>query len=122
MSATGDTKLGLDRLDNWARWGRRGEMAEVRNHYYPGKAAICGDYLPEAGDVWIEMHEIAIPVDQKDAELVEKLVLALPIQLKKAVTCWYLGRPAVMGISNHTLREWLEQAARRIAVNGLHQV
>lgn len=115
MSYASDTQNGLLRLDNWSRWNRRGEIAEIRRHYYPGKAAVCGNYLPEAGEVWAE--EIPIPVDIRDAELVEKLVLALPIQLKKAVTHYYFGRPSTIGISNHTLREWLDQAARLIAIN-----
>ncbi len=109
-----DTQIGMARLDNWARWGRRGEIAEICSHFYPRKAAICGEYLPEAGDTW-DGSEADFPVDEKDAVLVERLVLAMPIQLRKAVTHWYFGRPRIIGISRYILQEWLDQAARRLA-------
>lgn len=114
MMAVGSTKAGLDRLDNWARWGRRGEAAALSYQYFPHKAAVCGGYVAESGDVWADSED-CIPVDEVDAQLVEQLVLALPIQLRKAVTCRYLGRPRTMGISEDVLREWVEQAARRLA-------
>lgn len=115
MMAVGSTKAGLDRLENWWRWSRRGEAAALRYHFYPAKAAVCGDCVRDSGDVWADSNDECVPVDEADAEVVEKQVLALPIQLRKAVTCWYLGRPRTMGISEDVLREWVEQAARRIA-------
>lgn len=108
-----DIKTGMARLDNWYLWSRRGEMSEIFRHFYPMRAAVCGEFLPESGEVWTDEAEIV--VDILDAELVEKLVLLLPIQLKKAVTHYYFGRPQTIGISNYTLREWLDQAAKYIA-------
>ncbi len=109
-----DTQIGMARLDNWARWGRRGEMAEICSHFFPRKAAICGEYLPESGDIW-DGAEAEFTVDEKDAVLVERLVLVMPVQLRNAVTHWYFGRPRTIGISCYTLQEWMCQAARRLA-------
>ena len=113
MPGMTDTQIGMARLDNWARWGRRGEIAEICSHFYPRKAAICGEYLPEAGDIW-DGSEANVPVDEKDAIVVERLVLAMPTPLRKAVTHWYFGRPRIIGVSRYTLQDWLDQAARRL--------
>lgn len=115
-----DTQNGLDRLSNWARWSKRGEMAILRAQYYSPKAAVCGNYMADAGEVWAD--DVPMPVDERDAIIVERLVLALPIQLKKAVTHYFFGRPRTIGISEYTLREWVEQAARKITKNNFHKV
>lgn len=87
-------------------------MAILRAQYYSPKAAVCGNYLADAGEVWAD--DVPMPVDERDAIIVERLVLALPIQLKKAVTHYFFGRPRTIGISEYTLREWVDQAARKI--------
>ena len=115
-----DTQIGMARLDNWARWGRRGEIAAISSHFYAPKAAVCGNYLPDAGDVWND-GKVDVPVDEADAVIVERLVIALPMQMRLAVTHWYFGRPATLGISRYTLREWVEQAARKLSGTGFEK-
>lgn len=106
------TQAGIDRLENWSRWCNRGEITEIMRHFYPRRAAVCGNYLSEAGDVWDEGQQL--PIDAKDAVVVERLVIAMPIQLKKAVMYFYLHRPKFIGVPDRVLHEWVDQAARRI--------
>ena len=110
----GSTKRGLERLDNWGNYGRRGEFAEIRKLYFAPKAAVCGDYLPPAGEVWEDQNDRHVVIDVIDAEKTEKQIINLPDHLKHAVTFKYFGRPKLSGISGHQIQEWIDQAARRI--------
>lgn len=119
-AATTGTQDGILRLENWSRWCNRGEISEIMVHFYPRKAAICGEYRPESGDIWGN-EPVEMPVDEKDAIEVERLVLAMPIQLKKAVMCFYLARPRFIGVPEKVLREWVDQAARRLSDIGFER-
>lgn len=112
MAAQNDTQIGLSRLENWVLWSKRGEVAIVMSHYYPRRAAVCGNHIPDAGDVW--ESDAPVPVDEKDAVEVERLVLALPRHDRNIIMHFYFGRPKHMGISEDVLRIWLESAARKL--------
>ena len=103
---------GYARLENWQRWCLRGYAKDILRHYYPQRAAVCGNYLPEAGDVW-EDDDI-LPVDDKDAEIVEKIIIAMPVQIKKAILCFYLHHPRFIGIPDETLKDLVRQGAARL--------
>lgn len=38
------TAQGMERLENWAVWAGKGECAMVLRHFYPRRAAVCGNY------------------------------------------------------------------------------
>lgn len=92
----------------------------IMSLYYPAKSAVVGNYSPELGEVWDD--EIQMPVDERDAELVERLLRGLPSHLCKAVRYKYTGRPRHIGIPESVLSAWVEQAAREIMVKKFHVV
>ena len=113
-----DTKLGMDRLENWARWACGGEIAIIMSHYYRGRAAVCGEYSRRSddGDDEEAAPEVPIPIDAKDAILVESAIRSLPAHLFKAVRFWFVGRPRIEGVPRRVIRGWVEQAAREISM------
>ena len=107
------TKRGLERLENWARWACGGETAMILSHFYPPKAAVCGEYRRRSGDGDDEsLDPIDPPVDESDAVRVEESIRRLPNHLRNAVRFYYTGRPHISGLHRTTLREWVEHAAR----------
>lgn len=113
-----DTKRGLEMLENWSRWAVGGEHAIIMAHYYNRKSAVCGDYKrrsddPDADDTVVE---VPIPVDEKEAVIVEDALKQLAPHLFKAVRYWYTGRPRIDRVSENVLRGWVEHAAREIVV------
>lgn len=116
-----DTEIGMQRFYNWCRWGVGGECNIIRKHYYPERAVVAGQYLPEAGDVWEE--EIPIPIDVKDAMEVERLVTrVIPEHLSKAVRFYFIGRPHIVGIPDKVIKEMVWQAAREIMTRKFHAI
>ncbi len=110
-----NTELGMQRFENWRRHGLGGEAAIVMAHHYERYAAVCGHHI--SSEVWDE--ETRIPVDPKDAEIVEAFVVkTLAAHLSKAVRYYYLGRPRIIGIPERVIKEWVHQAARELMDNG----
>lgn len=116
-----ETQIGLMRFENWRRWACGGEYALIRELWYPSKAAVGGQYVAEAGDIW-NNDEPTMPVDERDAELVERMIKALPVHLCKAVRFKYTGRPRHIGIPEYVLDGWVEQAAREIMAKRFHVI
>ena len=100
-----ETEIGMRRFYNWSRWANGGECAMVLQHYYPQRAAVAGQYIPEAGDVWEE--EPYIPVDVKDAQNVERFIVSLPSHMVKAIKAMYIHR-------DNSMRVLVEYAAREL--------
>jgi hypothetical protein len=108
-----ETDHGMARFYNWMRWACGGECRMIMKHYYPERAAVAGNYLPEAGEVWND--ETPIPIDVKDALEVERLITReLPIHLSKAVRFYFVGRPQIINIPDKVIKDWVYQAARQI--------
>jgi hypothetical protein len=107
-----ETQAGLIRLDNWQRWARGGEIAIIMTHYYPPTAAMAGQHV--SSEVWDDDLEALMPIDVRDAEKVEKLILALPHRMCIAVRHKYTGRPRRIGMTRHTMDDLVNQAAREI--------
>ena len=116
-----ETQIGMMRLENWQRWCCGGELAIILQHYYPRRAAVAGQYMAEAGEVWNDEPD-CMPVDERDAELVERLVCQLPVHLRNAVRFKFTGRPRMMGTPESWLEEWVHQAAREIMAKKFHVV
>lgn len=114
-----ETQMGLLRFENWKRWAIGGECAMILQHYYPAKAAVCGMHV--SSEVWDD-DDAQMPVDVRDAELIERMIKALPMHLCKAVRHHYTGRPRVIGIPEKVLTDWVEQAAREIMAKKFHVV
>lgn len=92
-----------------------GEAAMILSHHYERYAAVCGQHI--SSEVWDE--ETRVPVDQKDAAIVEVFVVkTLPAHLSKAVRYYYLGRPRIIGIQDRVIKEWVHQAARELMAQG----
>lgn len=83
----------------------------ILKHYYPPKAAVCGMHV--SSEVWDDDYG-TMPIDERDAEKIEKLIKKLPIHLCKAVRYHYTGRPKVIGIPHRLITELVEQAAREV--------
>jgi hypothetical protein len=85
-----------ERLRNWARWGReRSGPGRLRCQSAEGR------YMPDAGEVWGGAVAV-VPVDSRDAEIVERAVCRLRPAGRIAVRAWYVdgahagaGWPAV---------------------------
>jgi len=107
-----ETQAGLIRLDNWQRWARGGEIAIIMAHYYPPTAAMAGQHV--SSEVWDDDLEASMPVDVRDAETVERLILLLPCRMCLAVRHKYTGRPKHIGMSRHLVDDLVKQAAREI--------
>jgi len=107
-----ETQLGLMRFENWQRWALGGERTIILAHYYPPKAAIAGQHV--SSEVWDDDLEANIPIDERDAEAVERMIIALPKHLCCAVRYRYIGRPRHIGMPRHVIEEWVNQAAREI--------
>lgn len=116
-----ETQMGLMRFENWRRWACGGEYVILRELWYPAKAAVVGNYLAEAGEVW-GTDEQVVPIDERDAEAVERLIKALPAHLCKAVRFKYTGRPRHIGVPERVIDGWVEQAAREIMAKKFHVV
>lgn len=72
------------RLRNWARWGRE--------HSGPGRLrcqSAEGGYRPETGEVWGNAVAV-IPVDARDAAIVERAVCRLGRAGRILVRAWYV--------------------------------
>lgn len=112
-----DTKFGMYRLDNWARWACGGEVAIIMSHYYKDRDAVCGEYSRRSDDEddCDCVPDVPIPVDEHDALLVEAAIKRLPAHLCKAVRFWFVGRPRIDGVSIHVIKGWVEHAAREIS-------
>ena len=65
------------RLNNWARWGR--PQTQYRRTY-----SLEGRYIPEAGDVFEEKKAV-IPIDMRDAVILEKIIVQLPTKHRKVI-------------------------------------
>lgn len=84
------------RLRNWARWGReRSGPGRLRCQSAEGR------YMPDAGEVWAGAVAV-VPIDARDAEIVERAVCRLRPAGRIAVRAWYVdgahagaGWPAV---------------------------
>jgi hypothetical protein len=114
-----DTELGLQRLDNWARWACGGECAMILQLWYPKRAAVAGQHL--SSEVWDD-EPARMPVNVKDAEIVEKLIIGLVPYLRNAVRHTYTGRPRMINTHDKIIREWVEQAAREIMIKKFHDI
>ena len=114
-----ETQMGLLRFENWKRWACGGECAMILQLYYPSKAAVAGQHV--SSEVWDD-DDVPMPVDVRDAELVERMLRHLPIHLCKAVRYKYTGRPKHIGIPESVLTQWVEQAAREIMVKKFHVI
>lgn len=114
-----ETEIGLKRLDNWARWACGGECAEILRHYYPRRAAVAGQHL--SSEVW-DNDDVPMPIDVRDAEIVERLILALPRHLCNAVRYTYTGRPRMIGTPSAWVDQWVQHAAREIMAKKFHVV
>lgn len=108
-----ETQIGMDRFYNWFRWSNGGSTALVLQHYYPQRAAVAGNYIPEAGDVWEE--DPYIPIDQKDAQIVEKFIVSLPSHMVKAIKALYIHK-------DNSMKYLVEQAARELMARKFHVV
>jgi len=84
----------------------------ILQHYYPRRAAVTGQYL--SNEIWDEADAVSPPIDQRDAEIVERLILQLPRNICNAVRYTYIGRPRMMGTPDACIRQWVEHAAREI--------
>jgi hypothetical protein len=114
----GQTDIGMARLRNWARWCVGGSIGMIMKHYYPGAAAVCGDYQRRGND---ECEEISIiPINEIDAGKVEDELMKMPTQLCHAVRYFYTGRVPVNCVIRFDrmpydqLLSMIEQAARRL--------
>lgn len=113
-----ETELGMQRFENWRRYMLGGEAAMILSHHYERYAAVCGQHI--SSEVW--EVETRIPVDPKDAEVVERyIVKSLPLHLSRAVRNYYIGRPKIVGIPGKVLREWVEAAARELMCKRFHE-
>jgi hypothetical protein len=114
-----ETQRGLMRLDNWARWCCGGELAIIMRHYYPRRAAVAGQHV--SSEVWDD-DTAPMPIDERDAELVEKLIRSMPVNLRNAVRNRYTGRPRIIGTPDSWLDQWVEHAAREIMAKKFHVI
>lgn len=106
-----ETEIGMQRFYNWSRWANG--TSQVMQHYYPQRAAVSGQYIPEAGDVWED--DPYIPVDHTDAEKVERFIVSLPSHMIHAIKAMYIHRDGSM-------RSIVEQAARELMAKKFHVV
>jgi len=67
-----------------------------------------------SSEVWDDDLEALMPIDVRDAEKVEKLILALPVRMCMAVRHRYTGRPSRTGMSRYLVDDLVNQAAREI--------
>lgn len=114
-----ETEIGLLRLENWARWARGGECAEILRHYYPRCAAVAGQY--KSSDVWDD-DPPQLPVDEIDAQLIERIIRGFPMHLRNAVRYRFIGRPRMVGTPDSWINDWVNQAAREIMAKKFHLV
>lgn len=76
-------------------------------------------YRPDAGDTWegIEPDETRAPIDDADAERVERFVRRLPLANRQCVLAFYIAREAVVtahkrfGLSRQRFYALLDEAA-----------
>lgn len=104
-----ETEIGMQRFYNWSRWADGSAM--ILQHYYPQKAAVCGEYV--TCDIW--EPETNIPIDQKDAEQVEKFIVSLPTHMVSAIKAMFIHRDSSM-------RVLVEYAARELMAKKFHVV
>ena len=113
-----ETQIGLLRFENWQRWAIGGERAIIMSHYYPPKAAMAGMHI--SSEVFDDDTDVQIPIDERDAQIVEKLIISLPCHMCKAVRYHYTGRPKHIGMPRSVIEEWINQAAREIMHKTVH--
>lgn len=106
-----ETEIGMQRFYNWSRWANG--CALVMQHYYPQRAAVSGQYIPEAGDVWEE--EPYVPIDQKDAQIVETFIVSLPSHMVSAIKAMFIHR-------DNSMKVLVEYAARELMAKKFHVV
>jgi hypothetical protein len=113
-----ETQMGLARFENWRRWASKGKYAMLRELWYPPRAAVVGQHLAEAGEVWGDDYDVGLPIDEIDAELVGRLIKSLPAHMCNAVRFKYTERPQHIGIPDSVIDCLVEQAARAIMQHG----
>ena len=110
-----EVTLGQQRLENWANWSLSGNARTG----YPKASAFARMYRPDAGDTWegIEPDETRAPIDDADAERVERFVRRLPLANRQCVLAFYIAREAVVtahkrfGLSRQRFYALLDEAA-----------
>lgn len=80
----------------------------IMRHYYPRMAAVAGQYVPDAGEVWDD--DPYIPIDHADAELVEKFIISLPSRMIKAIKNMFIH-------NDISQRHIVEHAARELVAS-----
>lgn len=107
------TAQGMERLENWAVWAGKGECAMVLRHFYPRRAAVCGNY--KSTETYDDPDDlIKIEIDEADALAVDKALCRLADHLRNAVKNRYFGRPKFINLDKETLDNWVCQAAREL--------
>lgn len=107
------TAQGLGRLNNWAAWATKGECAMVLRHFYPQRAAACGNYT--STEIYDDPDDlIRIEINETDALAVDKALCRLADHLRNAVKNRYFGRPKFINLDKETLDNWVCQAAREL--------
>jgi hypothetical protein len=114
-----ETQMGLARFENWQRWACGGEVAIIMAHYYPPKSAMAGQHV--SSEVWDE-EDKPMPIDERDAQIVERMIVRLPCHLCNAVRYRYVGRPRIIGVPRQVIDNLVEQAAREIMAKRFHVV
>ena len=114
LSEESMTAEGLARLENWATWARKGEVAMVMRHYYPRRAAVSGNYKAPPGINDETDDYIRDEIDEEDAAAVDKALCRLADHLRNAVRNRYFGRPKFINLDQETLDNWVCQAAREL--------
>jgi hypothetical protein len=102
---------GLMRLENWARWVCTGEVSMILRHYYPSSAALGVRFV--STQIW-DYEAAAVPIDERDAELVDELIGTLPDAMREAVRYRYIGR-AKRSLPESLVGALVREAACRIA-------
>jgi hypothetical protein len=115
-----ETQIGLMRFENWQRWACGGEQSIIMAHYYPPRAAMAGQHV--SSEVWDDDIDALMPIDECDAQIVEKMIVNLPCHLCHAVRFKYTGRPRHIGMPWHVINEWVNQAAREIMARKFHVI
>lgn len=110
-----DLDTGKERLENWAAWAKRDD----HRLGYPQAAPYARLYMAEAGDVW-DGEPMDYPIDDIDAQRVEDIVRCMPIEVNRAVRCFYLHRMGLKKIATYdsttadAVRARLDSAANMV--------
>lgn len=80
----------MTEIENWRRWGRK------RDWLPPSWGTIIGKhYIPRNRES--ERNEITVPIDERSALKMERIVCQIPDLFKQAFVLHYVGRGAVNG-------------------------